>query len=229
MKAVAFDFGNTLAYSGLPLNWQDFYCDALTAVLKATGTEVTSGKLQGAEKILRKYNARINEREYEVTSDTIFTELFNDWGITGSSAMKPAKDAFYSFFFTKTEVYPDTESLLRELKNKRLKLGILSDTAYGAGKEYLLAGVPHSAKYFDVLLTSTDVGFRKPNVTGYLRLARELGVKTADCLFVGDEPKDIIGANNSGMISILINRTNENRDYGQKYTVGTLEEILKLV
>ena len=66
-------------------------------------------------------------------------------------------------------------------------------------------------------------------MTGYLRLARELGVKTAHCLFVGDEPKDIIGANNSGMISILINRTNENRDYGQKYTVGTLEEILKLV
>jgi len=75
--------------------------------------------LAAGEKILFKYNTRVNERDWEVTSDTVFTELFAAWGIADISLLKPAKDAFYSFFFTKTGVYPETESVLKELKKKK--------------------------------------------------------------------------------------------------------------
>ena len=229
ITAVAFDYGNTLTSSGLPLNWQEFHQDALTASLKVTDSAVTPEKLQAGEKILRKYNTRVNEREYEVTSDIIFAELFQAWGITGLSLHKPAKDAFYSFFIRKSELYPDTESVLKQLKNKNIKIGVLSNTAYGADKEYLLAGTPDLMQYFDVVLTSTEVGFRKPHTKGFLRLIGELKVNAADCLFIGDEPVDVIGANKAGMISVLINRSNEHRDYGQKYTISTLTDILKLI
>ena len=87
-------------------------------------------------------NTRVTERDWEVTSDTVFTELFEQWGITVRSALQPAKDAFYSFFFTKTEVYPEAESVLKELKKKNIKIGVLSNTAYGADKEYLIGGAP---------------------------------------------------------------------------------------
>ena len=56
-----------------------------------------------------------------------------------------------------------------------------------------------------------------------------LQVQAGDCLFVGDEPVDVIGANKAGMVSVLINRSGEKRDYGQKYTVNSLTEILELV
>jgi putative hydrolase of the HAD superfamily len=194
-----------------------------------TDSDVTPEKLQAGEIILRKYNTRINEREYEVTSDIIFVELFQAWGITGLSLLKPAKDAFYSFFIRKSGLYPETESVLTELKSKNIKLGVLSNTAYGADKEYLLAGTPGLMQYFDVVLTSTEVGFRKPHTKGFLQLIGELKVNAVDCLFVGDEPVDVIGANRVGMISVLINRSNEKRDYGQKYTVNSLTDILKLV
>ena len=229
IKAVAFDYGNTLTDSGVPLNWQKFYPEALTAALKAADSAVTPEKLLAGEKILLKYNTRVNEREYEVTSDTIFTGLFREWGIADLSGFKLSKDAFYSFFIRKTEIYPETESVLKELKSKNIKLGVLSNTAYGADKEYLLAGTPGLVQYFDVVLTSTEVGFRKPHMKGFLQLIGELKVNAADCLFIGDEPVDVIGANRVGMISVLINRGNDKRDYGQKYTMNSLTDILKLV
>jgi putative hydrolase of the HAD superfamily len=229
IKAVGFDYGNTLTWSGMPLNWKDFYREALTAALAAADSGITPDKLAAGEKILFKYNTRVNARDWEVTSDTVFTELFAAWGIAARSALKPAKDAFYSFFFTKTGVYPETESVLKELKKKNIKIGVLSNTAYGADKEYLVGSTPQINRYFDCCLASTEVGFRKPHTKGFLQLIQALQVPAGDCLFVGDEPVDVIGANKTGMISVLINRSGEKLDYGQKYTVNSLTEILKLV
>jgi len=229
IRAVAFDYGNTLTWSGMPLNWQQFYPAALTAALKAADVNITPAKLQAGAKILLKYNTRVNERDWEVTSDTVFTELFEEWGITARSALQPAKDAFYSFFFTKTEVYPEAESVLKELKKKNIKIGVLSNTAYGADKEYLIGSTPQINQYFDVFLASTEVGFRKPHTKGFLQLLRALQVPAGECLFVGDEPVDVIGANKTGMVSVLINRSTEKHDYGQKYTVSSLTEILELI
>jgi len=213
IRAVAFDYGNTLTWSGMPLNWQQFYPAALTAALKAADVNITPAKLQAGAKILLKYNTRVNERDWEVTSDTVFTELFEQWGITARSALQPAKDAFYSFFFTKTEVYPEAESVLKELKKKNIKIGVLSNTAYGADKEYLIGSTPQINQYFDVFLASTEVGFRKPHTKGFLQLLRALQVPAGECLFVGDEPVDVIGANKTGMVSVLINRSTEKHDY----------------
>jgi putative hydrolase of the HAD superfamily len=229
IKAVGFDYGNTLTSSGMPLNWQQFHPEALTAVLAATNSGINPDKLAAGEKILFKYNTRVNERDYEVTSETVFTELFSAWGIADISLLKPAKDAFYSFFFTKTEVYPETESVLKELKKQNIKIGVLSNTAYGADKEYLIGSTPQINQYYDACLASTDVGFRKPHTAGFLQLLQAMQVQAGDCLFVGDEPVDVIGANKTGMISVLINRSGEKRDYGQKYTVSSLTEILELV
>jgi putative hydrolase of the HAD superfamily len=229
IKAVGFDYGNTLTWSGMPLNWQQFYPEALTAALQTAGSAITSENLLAGEKILLKYNTRVNNRDWEVTSDTVFKELFAAWGITALSALKPAKDAFYSFFFTKTEVYPETESVLKELKKKNIKIGVLSNTAYGADKEYLIGSTPQINRYFDSCLASTEVGFRKPHTKGFLQLLQALQVQADECLFVGDEPVDVIGANRAGMVSVLINRSGEKRDYGQKYTISSLQDILKLV
>jgi putative hydrolase of the HAD superfamily len=229
MKAVAFDYGNTLTLSGMPLNWKDFYREALTAALAAAGSEINPDKLATGEKILFKYNTRVNERDYEVTSDMVFTDLFQAWGITDISLLKPAKDTFYSFFFTKTEVYPETETVLKELKKKNIKIGVLSNTAYGADKEYLIGRTPQINQYFDACLASTEVGFRKPHVKGFRQLLQMLQVQAEDCLFVGDEPVDVIGANKAGMVSVLINRSGEKLDYGQKYTINSLTDILKLI
>jgi len=72
------------------------------------------------------------------------------------------------------------------------------------------------------------VGYRKPNAQGFKELSKKLGVSESEMMFIGDESKDIIGANNTGMLSVLINRENEEVNYGQKNTIKTLAELLDI-
>jgi putative hydrolase of the HAD superfamily len=229
IKAVAFDFGNTLVSSGLPLNWQEFYREVLTEILGKVDVKVDPDKIEAGERVLIKYNTRINYREYEVPADVIFTELLQEWGVRDLTRLSVAKDMFFSFFLKRTETFPDTEPVLKELRNRDMKIGVLSDTAYGAYKEYLAASILEINQYIDCFLTSTDIGFRKPNTLGYFRLAKELKIAPADCLFVGDEEKDISGANAAGMISVLIDRNNQHHNWGQIHTINSLKDVSNLV
>jgi putative hydrolase of the HAD superfamily len=229
IKAVAFDFGNTLLKSSFPLSWQDSYRDVITDVLHGIGAEVTPDRIKSGEETLLRYNTRVNPRDYEVDADTIFSEMFVGWGLDNSAAMKTAKDTFASFFLGLSELYPDTLPVLQELKRRNLKTGILTNTAYGLDREYLAKDAVGIMPYIDIFLSSTEVGFRKPHTAGFYRIAEELAVNTSDCMFVGDEEVDITGANASGMVSVFIDRKNEGKQYGQAHTLTTLDEILELV
>ena len=44
-------------------------------------------------------------------------------------------------------------------------------------------------------------------------------------IYIGNEEKDIIGANNAGIISILINRSNKKLNYGEKYQFKNLKDM----
>ena len=56
-------------------------------------------------------------------------------------------------------------------------------------------------------------------------LQKELGVAAGQTVFVGDEEKDIAGANNAGMVSVLINRDGRAKDFSQRYTIASLSEL----
>jgi putative hydrolase of the HAD superfamily len=229
VKAVVFDLGNTLITSPFPLNWQKFYSDAIIETLRSIGLEADNDKLKKGESILLKYNTRVNPREYEIDCHTIFTELFDTWGINDRSKIEPAKDTFADFFLGKSELFPNSIPLLEELKKKVIKTGILTNAAYGMGRKYFDQNTKVLSKNCDIFLTSVEIGFRKPNPRGYHELARRLELNTSDCLFVGDEEVDIKGANASGMISVLNDRNGNNKQYGQVYTLSSLDDILRLI
>ena len=190
---------------------------------------IDAQKVTAGEAVLLKYNTRVNPREYEVTSDIIFSELFHQWGMEDFSRIEVAKEAFYSFFFTNTSIYPDVMTALARLKDRGIKIGLLTDGAYGSDRQYTLYGTGELSTYLDVILTSTEVCFRKPHAAGYLRLAKELNTDVTDCIFVGDEEKDIVGANRVGMVSVLIDRHSHNPTWSQKHTVRSLEELIPLL
>ena len=229
IKAVAFDIGYTIVSYKNPLNLQSLYRDALLEVLLAIGAEADSNRIQAGEVVLLKYNTRVNNREYEVDSNTIFSELFRKWNFIDSGKIEVAKKAFYSFIQKSALVYDDTVEVLSTLRRKGYGTGALTDVAYGMDREYVLQDIAGIAEYFDVVLTSRDVGFRKPSVSGYLQLAGKLNTVPGEFIFVGDEEKDIIGANRAGMLSVLIDRERQNKDYGQKHTIESMNGLLKLL
>ena len=230
VRAVAFDLGNTLKnYETFPLNWQGFYRNAIVAILRNISINVTPERIQTGDTILLKYNTRVNPRDYEVSSQTIFIELFHAWGVSDINKVETAERVFASYFTRNAKLYPETVPVLRELKKKDFKVGILTNVAYGMPGEYLLKDTEEINQYIDVFLTSIEVGFRKPHPKGYQELVQKLGVSFSECLFVGDEDVDIIGANRVGMASVLIDRQKSNVDFGQKYSIASLNELLALL
>jgi putative hydrolase of the HAD superfamily len=229
IRAVGFDLGHTLNYSPFPLSWQGFYHDAIIEVLQSINVEVTPERIQAGDTILLKYNTRVNSREYEVKANTIIGELFHQWGVADDSGMKTAEETFASFFTRQSELYPDTLPVLKRLREKDLKVGLLTNVAYGIAGEYFFRGVEAIGQYIDAFLPSTEVGFRKPHPQGFHELARKLGVVVSECVFVGDEEVDIVGANRVGMVSVLIDRNGHEKNYGQMHTVRTLNDVLSLI
>ena len=60
---------------------------------------------------------------------------------------------------------------------------------------------------FSTIVVSEAVGLRKPDPRIFELAARNLGVETRECLFVGDNPEaDYRGSADAGMLAILLNR-----------------------
>lgn len=50
----------------------------------------------------------------------------------------------------------------------------------------------------------------------------------SEIVFVGDEEKDMVCANNAGAYAVLINREPVTKNYGQARTIHALTELLTL-
>lgn len=228
-KGFTFDLGGTLIeYVGLPLNWSDYYPSAFARVRSKLDLPLDDAAIASATATLTKYNARINPREVEYSSTHIFSEATATWDLNNHSADDVAL-CFYGFFQDKMEVYPDAQRILGKLTQQGVKIGVLTDLATGMPDEIAMQGVSALKCKIDHVLTSSAVGFRKPNLAGYVQLADKLGIKAPECVFVGDEEKDIMGANRAGMVSVLVDRQHSGLNYGQVFTVESLDEILARV
>ena len=228
IKAVGFDIGHTLVKHKPLLSWKAYYPDVLRQVIRACQIEEDASKLDLAAAVLSKYNTRENYREHEVSSNVIFGEIFDAWG-ESHEKLHIAKKVFYDFFQADVVCFDDAASTLEALASKGVLLGFLSDAAYGMDNEYLLRDIEEIRHYFDAGFTSVDVGFRKPHPQGFKMLAEAFGVPPAQILYVGDEEKDVVGANNFGMVSVLVNKSDDAKDWGQHFTIKNLSEINLLI
>ena len=228
IKAIVFDIGQTLTYYPIPLNWSKLYRPAFETVSNKVGIALSEEEYEHIGKVLTRYNARITPREIEVSSDEIFAEILEGTGID-RHMVNDIKREFYSFFRTDVEVYPEAEAVLKELKEKNILIATLSDVPYGMDNVYALGDLGKLIEYIDLPYTSNDIGFRKPLGIGLLRIAEEFHIDPSELVFVGDEIKDIECAHNAGTKGILINRTKEEKDFGQDLTINDLSGLIRAV
>ena len=85
----------------------------------------------------------------------------------------------------------------------------------------------HSPLIRDYPYTSSDTGFRKPCGRGLVLLSGKMNISISEMAFAGDEKKDIECAKNAGAVAVLVNRTEEEKDYGQDLTVRSLDELFE--
>ncbi|MDF2670699.1 MAG: hypothetical protein K0R67_3005 [Paenibacillus sp.] len=228
MKAVGFDLGETLIHYKNISNgsFQEHFKAALMKVINDLSLQhIDDDLIIEGEVILTKYNTRIFPRDHEIQDIHIFSEIFEVWGVD-KSQLDDAIGSFFSFFQRGSELYEDTLEVLTRLKEKQVRIGILTDVPYGLNKQLVLRDIAPFHCLVDTLVTSVDVGWRKPRIEGYTLLAKQLGTTPDQMMYVGNEWKDITGANRSGARSVLINREGAERNWGQHLTLKSLHELL---
>ena len=228
IKAVVFDIGQTLVHYPIPLNWSALYRPAFEHIEQKLGLDLSEEAYEHIGKTLAKYNARINPREKEVSSDLIFSEILEGTGIP-EELKETVKKEFYDYFRCEAHVYPEAEEALAELAGRGIITATLSDVAYGMDNKYALEDIRPLLKYIRYPYTSNDTGWRKSSSKSLLTLAEKMGVQLSETAFVGDEIKDVQCAKNAGAVSVLINRTGETKDYGQDYEIKDLREVIGLI
>lgn len=226
IKATVFDLGGTLVQ--YPLYWRPLYRHALEKAALDCDMTLTGEMFTAACDILMKYNTKENPREYEVTSDIIFREIASAWKCQ-AAYMENIKAAFFSFFNADAMPFPEAREALRHIKQAGIQTGILTDAPYGMDNRFALQSISTLSDLIDCFVSSVDAGYRKPHSAGYLKHLEYFAVLPNEMLYIGDEEKDVIGANKLGIISVLLNRGDTQKDFGQAYTVTSLSEIQQII
>lgn len=102
--------------------------------------------------------------------------------------------------------YPETEEVLRTLKEQGHRLGLISNLwPFPVDHIFRVLGF---GKYFEHLVYSFEVGARKPDARIFQAACQRFGVESGDCLMVGDNPDaDVRGALAVGMGAALVDRS----------------------
>jgi HAD superfamily hydrolase (TIGR01549 family) len=120
------------------------------------------------------------------------------------------------------ELYEDALPTLDALRERGLKLGLLSNTARDLDEF-----VAHHGLSVDAVLTSRAHGKTKPHETIFRRMLELLDVQPDEAMMVGDTVEDDIeGAVAVGMRAILVDR--EGR-YPGRETLGDLRGVVTVI
>ncbi|MCE2414674.1 HAD family hydrolase [Candidatus Poribacteria bacterium] len=221
VKAVFFDFYNTLCTWGQPLivrlqkiaDRYGFEIDAAryaaareNLYAEASGSDPAGHTLLGTmQEIIESYCEFIRELGWEL--------LQSEHSLFAASA---------------ATLYDDTVPTLRHLRDAGFKLAIVSnwDTPLDPLTERL--GIAH---YFDIIVASHDARVLSakpdPHIFNYTLTA--VGVSAAEAVHVGDTYEaDIVGAKNAGIRPILIDRDGTQTGRWRE-TIRNLSELPELL
>jgi len=218
LKAVIFDLGGTLIQT-LEVS------EIMRQMLEAKGIMRSLKEINEAREkadrclifkelpILReefwiKWNANIL-RALEIKNDT---EILARW----------ISDAWWDY--AQARLYPEVRKVLKRLKKKNLKLGIITNGLKSdADKVLPLVGLKET---FDVIVVTDSIGKMKPEKEVFLYALNELDIAPHEVLFIGDRiEEDYYGAKSTGIKAFLLDRENKIEEDVEK--IRSLEEIFE--
>ena len=131
------------------------------------------------------------------------------------------------------ELFEDALEVLAELRERGYKLGMITNSFLPMWMRDVELRHYNLIDVFDARITSGDAGYLKPHPAIYNHMLELLDTAPERSVFVGDRPQnDIAGANEAGMISILIDPPHLQREVGEHvpdFTIERLGELLEVL
>ena len=208
IKCVLFDFGNTLI--SIELDWETVLprnISSLVQHLNSRGipAEVERfGKTFVANKSSNHSRGQSVMMEYPTTQTLADTLKEFDLPSLSAAELEAAVTAYFQPEESLYPVVPHTHEVLEQLKSSGYKLGIVSNASSG---KLIRDAMDHRGftPYFDSIIVSADVGYRKPHPEIFKLALQELSMSPGDTVMIGDVPAyDVAGPHALGIKTILV-------------------------
>ncbi|MCD0443010.1 HAD family hydrolase [Glycomyces sp. A-F 0318] len=217
IEAVLFDFSNTIfKLIDIP-TWLRRVADATGRALDDALVEKTAEQLYETYRIPEVAAAQIGRDEspeqHRAALFAWFERVDYLQGVEAAAyGLIAAPDAWVP--------YPDTEPLLRELRRRGIRTGIVSDFAWDVGVHMEHFGL---ADLVDVRVISYQYGTEKPDPVLFRAACERLGVDPRRTLMVGDNPAKDGGAAASGLRAYILPGEARTGERGLAHVLGFLD------
>lgn len=140
----------------------------------------------------------------EVSYEEIVTAALSEFGIVfDSEALEDILQIYMQPIYDASYVVDGMVGVLSRLKTAGLKLGLLTNYKYASGMRCLLEK-NRLLEWFDAIVISSELGWKKPSTNIYARAVKLLSVDYDECIFVAnEEEKDLWRASELGIMTIL--------------------------
>lgn len=205
VKAVIFDFVGTLTniknYT-LEHSKMKLHKEIVKAGFKVNSETFLKAYSQAHEK----YRVIRYQKLVEVTNAVWISEALNNLGFKTDpedARIKTAVNAFFEDYLNSLKLRKCAKKLLAETAGYH-KLGLISNFTYTPVIYAALRKLDIN-KFFDLVLVSEAVGWRKPNRKIFEEALKRLNVEASETVYVGDSPsEDIKGAKHLGVWTVFV-------------------------
>jgi putative hydrolase of the HAD superfamily len=210
VAAVGFDFFGTLVEAKAEAE----HC--ITKVFQTLQQHEITPALEAFRETYREVastHRRVRRKSHrEVSNCIVLTETLQRLGYDLAQTSQPIVEAVDAYFSPwALTVYDDVWHALKRLRST-YRLGVISNFTYTPFLRRSLRRLGLE-QYFERVLVSDEVGWRKPHPFMFQRFLQLMGVKAGDVLFVGDDyHQDVVGSKEAGMRVAWIRRDASQRD-----------------
>ncbi|MCH5162006.1 MAG: HAD-IA family hydrolase [Clostridiales bacterium] len=217
IKAVVFDLDDTLFPE------REYVASGFAAVSEAVEAE------HGISGAKEEFCALFAENK-----EGVFDRFCEKHNLDGQAAKKMTE--LYRGHAPDISLHDEIKSVLKELKNKGYKLGIVTDGRPN-GQRKKIEALGLSALVDEIIITDELGGkeFRKPNPTAFEKMSTLLGVPLDQMMYVGDNPKKdfAIGAHGVTTVRLKGDGIYEGSDYldgiKENYAIDSFDELSRVI
>ena len=204
-----FDLGSTLIYfdGSMP----DVIMrgnERLAEALVNQGYPLDNNFVMTFRKDLRDYFHQRDVDFLEYTVEQVLRQTLQKFGYTDvpPDHVKAALQEMYALTQAHWKLEDDTLPVLDQLKRRGYRLGLISNAANADDARSLIERYQLEA-WFEQVLISAEVGYRKPHPYIFELALKHFAVPPQQMVMVGDKlGADILGAKNVGLASVWITR-----------------------
>jgi putative hydrolase of the HAD superfamily len=195
VRAVIFDWGGTLT-PWHSVNQEELWLAVCARHYPAAEAATAAAAARAAEMELWRL---AESAQQSSTMDTVFARA----GFTASEAFLAS---YYEAWDPHTLTDPDAPVLLRELRRRGIRIGVLSNTMWPRDAHERIFIRDEVFDLIDGAVYSSEIPWVKPHPEAFRAAMRAVGMTDpGECVFVGDRPyDDVHGAKSAGMRAVLV-------------------------